>query len=314
MPQRDLYDNVILKRIENNEIRVDKIKGLVYGIKRDYLGNRIAIGYKTKQGYYLFSFIYERKSCQYFVSRAIYLSHYKYIEKGYVVYNKDDNQNNNSLENLDLKISNRRYNSKVKFWNKKDEQFVIENFKKMSYKNIGKILGRSEKAIKHKVKNLSFEKGLNRRRWTKEEDKLLIKIYKTKKSIKEMEEIMNRTGNSIRLRASRLFKAYRNDSLLRDILSINNFYAASKGASQRGSLGMKCCLCDYAKYMHLHHIDFNRSNNHISNISTLCPNHHMEVSHGEHKDKRLYAIWWRIYKDGSIGKIKNNLDYIDSNK
>jgi len=46
------------------------------------------------------------------------------------------------------------------------------------------------------------------------------------------------------------------------------------------------------------------------NIATLCPNHHTEVTYGEHKSQLLYAIWWRVYKDGSFGDIKNNLDYI----
>jgi hypothetical protein len=63
--------------------------------------------------------------------------------------------------------------------------------------------------------------------------------------------------------------------------------------------------------MDLHHIDLNRKNNHISNISTLCPNHHAEVTYGEHKEEQLYAIWWRVYKDGSFGEVKNNLNFIN---
>ncbi len=312
MPQRDIYDNVILKKIKDKELQVDKDKGLVYGHRKDYLGNRKSIGYKNKYGDCMFTFIYNRKSREYPISRAVYIYHYGYVKKGYITYNKDGDKNNNSLNNLELKLPDKKYSSKVKFWSKTDEQFVTKNFKKMSYKKIGEILGRSEKAIKHKVKNLSFEKKINRRKWTEKDDKLLVKLYKeSSKSVNEISLLMNKTASSIRLRANRLFGAYRSNQHLKDILSIDSFYNAMKHANQRGSLQMKCCLCDYNKYIHLHHKDFNRKNNHISNISTLCPNHHAETGGGDHSNEKLYAIWWRVYKDNSTGEIKNNLDYIE---
>ena len=107
---------------------------------------------------------------------------------------------------------------------------------------------------------------------------------------------------------------YRSDKHLQDKLNENNFYLSFKNANQRGTIKSKCCLCDYDKYIDIHHIDKNNKNNHISNMSTLCPNHHREVSHGEHSEKFLYAIWQRKYSDGSLGEKHNNLKEIKSKK
>jgi len=38
----------------------------------------------------------------------------------------------------------------------------------------------------------------------------------------------------------------------------------------------------------------------------ICPNHHTEIEHGEHKNKILYAIWQRLYVDGTLGELKTS--------
>lgn len=50
----------------------------------------------------------------------------------------------------------------------------------------------------------------------------------------------------------------------------------------------ECELCGYSKYtgsLHIHHINGDKKNNDISNLSVLCSNCHMEH---HHKNKRLY--------------------------
>lgn len=122
--------------------------------------------------------------------------------------------------------------------------------------------------------------------------------------------MMNKSQTVVRLRASRFFSGFRSDRHLRDIINVQNFYACFKLANQRGSIKSKCCLCKYDRYIHLHHIDGNRKNHHLSNVATLCPNHHGKITHGEHKKAKIYAIWWRKYSDSTLGKMNTNLDYI----
>ena len=93
----------------------------------------------------------------------------------------------------------------------------------------------------------------------------------------------------------------------------NNFYSALKNAKNRGSVSLYCCLCDSGepyKYCSIHHIDENRDNNHISNIATLCPNHHAEVHGSDHVGEILYAKWDRVHH-GNIISQNTNMEYIN---
>lgn len=194
--------------------------------------------------------------------------------------------------------------------------FLKENYDNLSLSELEKSLpGRSNKSIRQKLKELSLIKTNNKKYWTEEEDKQLITLWENEKLlVYDIAKILKRSWNSIYLRSQKLKikRKFRFKNLTK--LNINNFYLAIKNAKLYGTLKCQCCLCEYNKYVQLHHIDGNNKNHHISNISTLCPTHHVEVEFGEHKDKILYAIWWRIYEDGSIGPIetnKNLLKFLD---
>lgn len=49
--------------------------------------------------------------------------------------------------------------------------------------------------------------------------------------------------------------------------------------------GHKCAFCDWKLCVDVHHIDRDRTNNHISNLVPLCPNHHALTKLKEHRDK-----------------------------
>jgi hypothetical protein len=52
--------------------------------------------------------------------------------------------------------------------------------------------------------------------------------------------------------------------------------------------GHKCGICSYDEYpeiLQVHHIDRNRNNNDIENLTVLCPNHHWAIHLGVIKEK-----------------------------
>ena len=312
---RQMYDldNVILSKILDNSLKIDIEKGMIFGVRCDVSGNRLPVGRIDKRsGHILFSLVHNNMSRSYYVCRAVYLSVYGKIPDGYIITHINNDIKNNCINNLHLSIpvenSAANNNCGRGRWTVEEESFLIENYGNLSYNELTLALNRSDRSIRTKIKKLGvINKASKRRRWVNSDDDRLVSLYKSGKfSIKELASIMNRSENSIRIRANRILNAYRSDSHLRALYRSKNFYAALKRANQRNSLWMKCCMCDYDKYIDLHHIDENRHNNSIVNIATLCPNHHTEVTHGDHSGVFLYSIWRRIYSDGSYGKIYDN--------
>lgn len=142
--------------------------------------------------------------------------------------------------------------------------------------------------------------------WSEDEDNKLMELYKSNLSVEEVSKILNRSVSSIRLRASRYLNIYRSDKHIKEKFKSKNFYLSLKSKISSGTAGAKCCICGYDKHIDLHHIDGDRYNNMCENISSLCPNHHREVENSEHKDKKLYCIWWRVYSNNLKGKIQTN--------
>jgi len=57
--------------------------------------------------------------------------------------------------------------------------------------------------------------------------------------------------------------------------------------------GHKCVFCDWDMCVDVHHIDRDRSNNDISNLIPLCPNHHALTKLSEYRDdmdKRIHEF------------------------
>jgi len=156
--------------------------------------------------------------------------------------------------------------------------------------------------------HLPRKRGKNKT-WTKEENKQIISMYTKHKSIKDMAAALSRSESSVRLQANRKLGLFRSDRHLQREFRSKNFYNSLKKTITFGTSGSVCCLCKYSKYIELHHLDGNGQNHAIHNISSLCPNHHIEVEHGEHgehADKELFCVWWRIYSDGSRTEKFNN--------
>jgi len=311
MCQLSHLDKIVLSEIDKKTIVINANSGMIYGVRKDINGNRCPIGYIIKDKA-RFTLAYNRRNYAYYVNRAIFLSVNLAVPEGMEVYNIDGNIKNNSIDNLGLKKPFRK-NTRIRFWTDEEINFLKSNYEIMSNENIAEKLDRSIKAVRNKIAQIKLPSKLHKKRnWTKGEDEKLKKLYDDRtKTLKDISSIMDRSMNSIYLRINRYFKFRGRCKRLKD-LNYNNFYTSFKQANQRGTIKSKCCLCEYCKYIDLHHIDEDRKHNHISNIATLCPNHHTEVTYGEHKEEQLYAIWQRIDRDGSEGDLKNNLDMVNS--
>jgi len=309
MCQSSHLDKIVLDKINKKRITINPIAGVIYGVRRDINGNEIPIGHIVK-GKVKFTLIHNKRSYSYCVNRCIYLSVNSSVPDGMEVYNADGNVKNNFIDNLKLKKPYRK-NTKIRHWEDKEISFLKENYETMSNENISEKLGRSIKAVRHKIKQINLpSKSYKKKRWTNKEDEKLKELYNdSTKTLKDISLIMNRSISSIYLRINRYFEFRGKCKKLKE-LNYNNFYSSFKRANQRGTIRSKCCLCKYDRYIDLHHIDEDRRNNHISNIATLCPNHHTEVTYGEHGGKQLYAIWQRVDRDGNEGDTKNNLDLV----
>lgn len=199
-------------------------------------------------------------------------------------------------------------------WSEKDKSFLADNYLKLSLPELAISLNRSIKSIRQKIKHINLpQKRGAWAPWLKEQDDLLVELYKQYKSVKEISIILNKSESAIRLRANRKFNCYRNDRLLKEDFKSENFYLALKSTITRKSAGAKCCICEYSKHIELHHIDGNRNNNSISNIASLCPNCHTEVEHKEHLDKMLFCFWWRLGKNQKVLFEKDNKKEIMAN-
>lgn len=305
MIQKSKYDGHVIKLIESGNLEIDCENGVVRGSKIDMFGKRNVIGFSA-DGKFHITFLLNGKTVIYPLCRAIYLAKHKIIKDRYKVYHIDGDVSNNRIENLSLAFSSRAFSPLQ--WSKEEEDKLISLYQTNSYEKLSEMFGRSIKSIRHKIKNLSLSKKDKRRKWTNTDDKLLETMYENRNvSINDIAIALGRSEDSVRLRANRICSKYRSDKHLRENFNEENFYLSIKRAKARGSAGLKCCLCDYDLFVELHHIDGNRKNNHISNISTLCPTHHVEVANNMHRDKKLYSIWWRIYSDGKRSEVKNNL-------
>jgi hypothetical protein len=129
----------------------------------------------------------------------------------------------------------------------------------------------------------------------------------TESNIQDIAKKLKRTHNSINNRAKNL-GLKRTIFIRKEEIDKENFYTKIKNHRIRETVVLNCCLCNYKKHIQLHHIDGNNENHQRSNIATLCPNHHVEVECGEHDNKKLYSIYWRICPDGTTSKVFNNYE------
>lgn len=130
--------------------------------------------------------------------------------------------NFNSMDRKDLAIHLDRTVSSVRskagklkltlplFFTPEEDKFLIKNYKKMSYKEMGKALGRSKMATFMHFKKLGLKKG-TKRKWNDEEDSFLKNNY-TKYPNSRLAVMMNRSIQAVNYRAFKLkvSKPYKN--------------------------------------------------------------------------------------------------------
>ena len=85
-------------------------------------------------------------------------------------------------------------------WTVEDSEFLIDNYGKLSIKDLVKKINHSKSSIKHKAIKLNLTED---HFWTEEENRFLMENYK-KLSIKELENILNRSKGSIQKKSFRL--------------------------------------------------------------------------------------------------------------
>jgi hypothetical protein len=302
MIQKSDYDKFVMHELKNGNLLVKE--DLVYG-KAKRTGHRNQLGYVSRDGDVEISLLINGKTIRYPLCRVVWMSVNGKIPEGKIVSHIDNNKLYNKIDNLCL--SDYKYrNWNPTHWNEEDTKWLQQNRMLKSLPQLAEHLNRSIKAVRHKIKALNMPPKREKwKEWTSDEDQKLLEIYQSNKglSIQEISIILKRSVNSVRLRANRILGAYRSDKHLQKIFRSNNFYLSLKRTLTHRTSGSRCCLCKYSKYIDLHHIDGNRMNNDINNIASLCPNHHREVTEGEHDKDSLYCIWWRIYSDGSTSNI-----------
>jgi hypothetical protein len=111
-----------------------------------------------------------------------------------------------------LGLSNKRTpKSSMKSWTKKEDQIIINNYRKISYEEMSKLLpGRTttsieirRQTIKDSINNLILRKSSGKK-WSKEEDVFIVESY-GKLTYEEMAKILeNRTSRSIEARCQKL--------------------------------------------------------------------------------------------------------------
>ncbi len=305
MPQRDRMDAEVLIAIKMGTIKVKIHDGFVLGKSKDISGCRGRVGFKDKNGDHLFSLRGNGKCFQYYVCRAVWLASGKNIPENMVVTHRNHNQDDNTIGNLFLtQFKGKRVYPNA--WSGSELQWLEENYLKKSFSWLAQECGRSIKAVRHKVKLIGLPtKGGRCKKWTDKEKEMLLTLYNQNKSVKEISKRIHRSEDAVRLHAGKL-GLFRSDKHLKPHFRSSDFYYALKSKISKGTAGAECCLCGYHKHIDLHHIDGNRKNNDVANMSSLCPNHHREVAAGEYPSSALYCIWWRVYSDGSISDKMNN--------
>src|SRR3989344_7321000 len=53
----------------------------------------------------------------------------------------------------------------------------------------------------------------------------------------------------------------------------------------RKLMASECIICGWRKTLDLHHVDGNHDNTSVTNLVSLCPNHHRLLHHPEHKSE-----------------------------
>lgn len=180
-------------------------------------------------------------------------------------------------------------------WTKQEEQFLIDNYDKLTNKEIAKILGRRNKnIIQNKAQKMGITKKIrkiygNSKPWTKNDDDV-VRNYYGKMPAGNIGNKLGRSVSSIHHRGNILgLRGYIKKGP-REALRKTAYYLWKQITIEiKNRDGGKCVLCGYSKHTHVHHIISNQDggSDKPSNLITLCPNHHAEADAGEIPQNKL---------------------------
>lgn len=130
-------------------------------------------------------------------------------------------------------------------WTKEQDEFVKENFKLMSDKEIGEVLGKTESSIKNRRKKLRCVSDT--KFWTKKEDNILLNNF-YHKTFEELCELLNRPYHGVIGRAEKLglkkYIPYKPDDRIGNLKIVSDEYRDNKN---KISVDAQCMLCQKTK-------------------------------------------------------------------
>lgn len=188
-----------------------------------------------------------------------------------------------------LKLGNRR-----KFWSDEDILFVKRYYSIYSLEKIGRAINKSPDSVQVKAHKMGITSIKNKKdRWTDEENNKIRELYKYFPA-RIISQKINRPMSSIYHQASRLrlTKMFDNKSgeVRRNRKTSHLWRIISESANKRDLY--KCVICGYDKHIATHHIHPVRygGSNILTNLITLCPNHHKEADMGELSQSYLLGL------------------------
>jgi len=89
-------------------------------------------------------------------------------------------------------------------WSEYEDRFILNNYDKYDYATLGKLVGRSEKAVSERLRMFGVHKRTSYRRWSQDEIKVLFKCYNDKLPPIKISKLLNRSYSSVILKAESL--------------------------------------------------------------------------------------------------------------
>lgn len=89
-------------------------------------------------------------------------------------------------------------------WSVYEDGFILNNYNKYDYATLGRLIGRSEKAVSERLRKFGVHKHISYRRWSQNEIEQLFKYYKDGVPPIKIAKLLHRSYNSVVLKAESL--------------------------------------------------------------------------------------------------------------
>jgi len=207
---------------------------------------------------------------------------------------------------------------KRSWWSKEELEYLKNNAKNKSVKEMSNYLQRTPKAVRNRLeiigislrdlKNIQFES------WSEEEDNFLRENY-CNMTVKELEQHLNRTEKAIRSRKNKLKLNNKYDNLREKrgkeyYINSDGYYITYNKELKKYNGSHRVIYEEYygiklKSNQYIHHIDGNKKNNKIENLLLCngCKEH--TLIH-----KQLETISYQLIQEGYIIFDKNKKQYI----